>query len=1172
MRGVITPVGAVTPTPKSCSTQSRVSSAFNPQRRTRDRLPPHRLLYRVHVMRLLRVPKSCFIFATIASYLQLSALGQTIVLPAGPPPHAPAMQTIPIAAAANASYAAESFVIEHLDTVFTFAADGTGFNVRTVAIRIQSEAAVRSLGVVSIPYAGNSEQVEILYARVRRPDGTVIETDTTGTLDMPEPVTREAPFYSDLKEKQLPIRSLRVGDTLEWKARVTRTKAEAPGEFWGAETFSDSAVSLAETFELRVPASVSLNVWSSTAKADESTSAGEHIYRWTSSQLKPTAGKEADAATEAKKKIVWTAEQELDADQGKLPDVAWTTFKSWEEVGAWYRNLEGDRATPSPEIKSKVAELIAGKSTDEDKVRALYAYVATQIRYIGVDFGIGRYQPHTASEILGNQYGDCKDKHTLLAAMLSAAGIQSDAVLIGAGIRFNPVVPSPAAFNHLITHLTLAGQPVWLDTTAEIAPYRMLVSVIRDKQALVVPVSGVAHLDRTPAELPFASFQTMDAIGTLDKDGVSHSRLTFVVRGDHELAVRSAFQQTSPGQYNQVVQQLSYGIGYGGTTTNPDVTRPEDTAEPFKMSYDYEREKAGDWDNYKIIPQVAPVGLPRFGDTDPLVRNLDLDTPRVETSRSAIKIPDGWTAILPEAAHYKCPYATYDETYRFESGTVYTERRIEVLKQKVPTADLKTYKKWANDASLGDELYIQLIKHDPGTSIHLGSTSKSDAPGGGATPTAKPAATPTGEVSTPGTDPVKLIYSATTFAQQGDFDTAAERLDQAKAIDPERSGLWGMYGAIAMQRGKVLDAVDDYLKEIKFHPEQYSAYPALVEAQMRLAERKEAMDTLRAWATADVSNPSPATQLITMQLAEGDAKAAIVTAETALTHLPNDPKKNAAIEFGLGRAEIIAGSVAKGTARIHTVLKYAEEPSDLNAGAHALADAALDLPLAESSARTAMDKLTEESITWTLDENPLILQRRSELLLDTWATLGWVLLRERKFDEAGSYLNAAWLGDLNAETGEHLGDLALARQEKRTAMAEYELAMAKAPSYDGMGARRPPGPLEKQLQKHIDALLNAGVMSTVGTQDDPYRKLESLRTIPLGTFNGLNGRASYRILLKDGKVAKVEELPNEEIQGGSDMVSKAKLPVLWPAGSHATLIRYGFIDCHSGDCGLILQP
>ena len=204
----------------------------------------------------------CLLLITLLSSLALRLSAQTTAPAAKPAP-----------------YAEESFVIERIESVYSFAADGTGFRDRTFVVRVQSEAAVRALGVVAIPYAGNSEQVEVLYARVRRPDGTVIDTDTTGSLDMPEPVTREAPFYSDLKEKQLPIRSLRVGDTLEWKARITRTKAEAPGQFWGQEGFTDGAVSLDESIELRVPKDSYVNVWSPTVKPTETVDGARNASR-----------------------------------------------------------------------------------------------------------------------------------------------------------------------------------------------------------------------------------------------------------------------------------------------------------------------------------------------------------------------------------------------------------------------------------------------------------------------------------------------------------------------------------------------------------------------------------------------------------------------------------------------------------------------------------------------------------------------------------------------------------------------------------------------------------------------------------------------------------------------------------------------------------------------------
>ena len=129
------------------------------------------------------------------------------------------------------------------------------------------------------------------------------------------------------------MRNLRVGDLLEWKAKFVRTKAEAPGQFWGQESFVTNAVVLAQTFELHLPKDAYVKVWSPAHKPVESSTGSEHIYRWQYSQLKPTVGAEADAEKERKKKTPLTAEDELEQKEGKYPDVAWSTFKSWQAVG-----------------------------------------------------------------------------------------------------------------------------------------------------------------------------------------------------------------------------------------------------------------------------------------------------------------------------------------------------------------------------------------------------------------------------------------------------------------------------------------------------------------------------------------------------------------------------------------------------------------------------------------------------------------------------------------------------------------------------------------------------------------------------------------------------------------------------------------------------------------------
>src|SRR5664279_5585107 len=119
---------------------------------------------------------------------------------------------------------------------------------------------------------------------------------------------------------------------------------------------------------------------------------------------------------------------------------------------------------------------------------------------------VGRYQPHAASEVLSNSYGDCKDKNTLLAALLAAEGFQATSVLIGSQHELDPEIPSPSQFDHVITRVPINGNDIWLDSTNGVAPFRMLSAPLRKKEGLAIPPDGKASLAWTPADLPFEAF------------------------------------------------------------------------------------------------------------------------------------------------------------------------------------------------------------------------------------------------------------------------------------------------------------------------------------------------------------------------------------------------------------------------------------------------------------------------------------------------------------------------------------------------------------------------------------------------------------------------------------------------------------------------------------------
>lgn len=1036
-------------------------------------------------------------------------------------------------------FAGEPLVVVQSDNHYTMAADGTGTLERTIVAKVQGESTLKALSVLSLGFASKSEHVDWVYARTRHADGTVTETPIDNAIEVADPVTQQAPFYSDLKQTQLPLRDLRLGDQLEWKARMVVTKPEVPNQFWGQESFTRGAVVLADSLELDVPQSLTVNVWSPKFKPVESVTGETREYRWEYSQKKPTVGPEADAANEVEKKRVRTPDEELDEREGKLPDVAWTTFKSWEEVGAWYAGLAMPRAVPDAAVTAKVAQLTAGKTTDEAKVQAVYAYVATQIHYIGVAFGIGRYQPHSAGDVLANQYGDCKDKHTLLAAMLQVLGLHPDAVLIGEGIRFNPAVPSPAAFNHLITRVEVGGKPVWLDTTAEVAPYGMLVYATRDKDALLVPASATAKVEKTPAMPPFPMVEHMESVGSLDAEGTSDSKLTITSRGDDEIVFRSVLRQLSPAQYDLLVQRMSAGMGYGGTASHAEVSKPEDTSGPVTISYDYKRSKAGDWANLRTIPQLSPVTLPRPDEKDPPVQSLELGVPRVESSHSAMKLPDGWGVVLPEAIQQKSRWVTYDLTYKFEKGTLYAERRVEVLQQRVPVKDWKEYAKFTDAVDLGNEPYVQLLAHDT-TKAHGGTAN------GGT------------KVDIADVDPALLINHATSMARAMGPDAGQMLLEGVRQKHPEQPGLWSAFGQLAEERGKLPEALDDYRKELSLYPSESQTYELLAQVQWTLKQRSEAEATLRTWIGSDPKNGRAPVKLAQYLLEDGKPADAATAAKTGLSVIPEDDPDAGQLQLLFGRAALAAADKDAARTALVSAMKSARDVELSNDAAHELADAGLELTLAEVTAAQNVSRMEEESQSWTLSNYPLDMDPRQVLLESTWETMALVQCRERNAKAAASYAQAAWLGHPTMRSGLTLGEVEVASGDRAGAMRTYQLALSAPGSEDQ----------EKAINARIDALRAAGVPTQV--RDEPA-ELAKLRVFSLGDEGDLEGTSEYRVLLSESKVDAVTSAGKEWVRGGEELVATVAMPGLLPKGSKARLVRHVKLNCAKKRCELTLE-
>ncbi len=166
-------------------------------------------------------------------------------------PAAPATaQSGALSPSPSPDYSQQAYVVEHLSQEMRFENDGTGREQMTAQIKIVSESGVQALGQVKLGYSAASDKFDIVYLRVRKPDGTVINAQESAIQDLTLP---NAPVYTDYHEKHISVPSLRPGDVLEYQVVRTIVNPLTPNQFWLSYNFAEKGIVLDEQLEINVP-------------------------------------------------------------------------------------------------------------------------------------------------------------------------------------------------------------------------------------------------------------------------------------------------------------------------------------------------------------------------------------------------------------------------------------------------------------------------------------------------------------------------------------------------------------------------------------------------------------------------------------------------------------------------------------------------------------------------------------------------------------------------------------------------------------------------------------------------------------------------------------------------------------------------------------------------------
>jgi tetratricopeptide (TPR) repeat protein len=231
-----------------------------------------------------------------------------------------------------------------------------------------------------------------------------------------------------------------------------------------------------------------------------------------------------------------------------LPTIVGSTFATWKEFRDWYQGAVDGFTEPDDQVRRLAQTLTHGKTTRDEKVRAIFEYVADDIRYVNYVSGEW-WLPNRPQQLLARRQGDCDDKAILLITLLRAVGIEATEVLVQTRYTAQPsllLAPHAAVpvFDHGIAYLPgQGGAPgQWLDATSPQSRLGPLPSM--DARALAVyATQGAPVVVKTPSASPLDHGVEGTWRVKLAPSGAGDLDATEMHVGDHAFVLRSSLGQ-----------------------------------------------------------------------------------------------------------------------------------------------------------------------------------------------------------------------------------------------------------------------------------------------------------------------------------------------------------------------------------------------------------------------------------------------------------------------------------------------------------------------------------------------------------------------------------------------------------------------------------------------------
>lgn len=366
---------------------------------------------------------------------------------------------------------------------------------------------------------------------------------------------------------------------------------------------------------------------------------------------------------------------------------------TWEEYGTWQYGLLNGRDILDEPFKKKLHEMVASCTTDREKVKTIYDYLAATTRYVSIQLGIGGLQPIPAANVCRTGFGDCKGLSNYMLSMLKEIGIYSRYAIINTNTKqILPDFASANQMNHAILQVPLPKDTLWLECTNAQLPFGYVHSQIAGHNAVLITEKGglFCQLPSYPDSL---NTQCITANITLSESGGAQIQVDETDRlFQYESSAGIILQEP-----NKQKERLRNGINLTQADINNLRIKEKKEARPFiNIQYAINTEQYGHKTGNRLF---IPTNIFRKGFNVPAsvkrIHDIHINYGYLDTDSVRIKIPEGYSIEgIPKPLEFQTPFGSFHCSIVVQDKDIFIVHRLFMKQGVYPSASYEEFIKF----------------------------------------------------------------------------------------------------------------------------------------------------------------------------------------------------------------------------------------------------------------------------------------------------------------------------------------------------------------------------------------------------------------------------------------------------------------------------------------------